>query len=249
MRTKGAVLATVGIVALSSASGAAEDSPTHEQPILFSAAVSALSDYIARGISQTAGDPAAQGWVQMTGRASEQWPKLYAGVWASTIDFPESDVETDLYAGVRDTLAGVDWDLVVIRYLYPDADSEARYQFTEVGGSFAVQILSARTQIGTLYSPQNWGGSGKSFWSFANLRIPFDIAGHNWTVVGQVARRVIELNDRFGVPDYRTYSLGLETEYVDLAFALFYSDTNLSSEVCPRDRCGPRIVFQATKYF
>ena len=67
-----------------------------------------------RGFEQTDGDPAVFGgfdWSEESG-----W---YAGVWASTID--GADAEVDLYGGYAFSDSGIDYDLGYILYLYPGA--------------------------------------------------------------------------------------------------------------------------------
>jgi uncharacterized protein (TIGR02001 family) len=222
---------------------------TPEEAFSIAGSVSALTDYVSRGISQTAGDPAAQGWIEAAYRGQGWRPKFYGGFWASTINLPQSDVEADVYAGARGTIGDLRYDLGVVRYLYPDAARRFHYQFTEFAGSFAYPIFSAMVQVGTNYSPDHWGDSGEAFYNFANLRVPFDLFSHEWAARAQVSRRLIQHNDRFGVPDYDAWSLRIETNYIGFEFALFYSDTDVGERQCPSDRCGPRAVFQITKHF
>src|SRR5262249_5847969 len=143
-----------------------------ERPFEVTAAVSALTDYVARGISQTAGDPAAQGWVEGSVRGEGLRPKFYGGILASTINLPQSDVEADASTGARGNLGKLRYDLGIVRYLYPDAARRFHYQFTEFAGSFAYPVFFAIVQVGTNYSPDHWGDSGESFYNFANLRVP-----------------------------------------------------------------------------
>ena len=75
------------------------------------------SDYIFRGISQTTGKAAVSGGVDAASGM------LYAGAWLSNVDFgptagdPENktNLEYDLYAGVKPVLEGVNLDIGNIR--------------------------------------------------------------------------------------------------------------------------------------
>jgi uncharacterized protein (TIGR02001 family) len=74
--------------------------------------VSATSDYVYRGLSQTAGDPAIQGGVDYSHGL------FYVGGWASNVDF--ADYELDLYAGIKPVYKDFTFDLGAIYYGYSD---------------------------------------------------------------------------------------------------------------------------------
>jgi uncharacterized protein (TIGR02001 family) len=96
---------------------AADDSP-HS----FSGNISLTTDYIWRGISQTDEGPAIQGGLDYAHSSG-----LYAGAWASNVDFgPGSDanVEVDLYAGYELELAkDTSLNLKYNRFMYPGESS------------------------------------------------------------------------------------------------------------------------------
>jgi uncharacterized protein (TIGR02001 family) len=85
------------------------------------------SDYIFRGISQNARNPAVQGGVDLT------YGIAYAGVWASAVKFGDNttflpykaSVEVDLYAGIKpvwkSSLGDFNFDFGTIYYGYPGA--------------------------------------------------------------------------------------------------------------------------------
>ena len=96
----------------------AEDSP-------FSGNVSLTTDYLYRGISQTAGKPAIQGGFDYANPNG-----FYAGVWGSNISWisdatiPASasgaSVELDTYLGFRNSFAeDFSYDVGFLRYNYP----------------------------------------------------------------------------------------------------------------------------------
>ncbi|MCR6661006.1 MAG: TorF family putative porin [Asticcacaulis sp.] len=74
--------------------------------------VAATSDYVFRGVSQTAGDPAIQGGIDYSHGL------FYAGAWASNVDF--ADYELDLYAGIKPVYKDFTFDLGAIYYNYND---------------------------------------------------------------------------------------------------------------------------------
>ena len=84
------------------------------------------TEYVFRGISQTDQGPAIQGGFDAT------CGMLYAGVWASNLDFGGdgagndiANIEMDFYAGIKPKTGPVTWDLGVIYYAYPNSIDSA----------------------------------------------------------------------------------------------------------------------------
>lgn len=95
-----------------------------------SGSLAVTTDYIYRGLSQTAGKPAAQAGVQF--RSQSGWN---AGVWGSSIDFQNGAgvaYELDLHAGYAWSLSP-DWSMQLgyVHYAYLD-DNDAGYDYDEV---------------------------------------------------------------------------------------------------------------------
>ena len=86
--------------------------------------VGLFSEYIFRGISQTAGKPALQGGFDYAHSSG-----LYLGTWASSISwlqdfgaYSRSSLEWDFYGGYKSTFPGSDdwtYDVGVLYYYYP----------------------------------------------------------------------------------------------------------------------------------
>ena len=105
-----------------------------------SANVALSSEYVWRGITQTDSDPAISGGLDVAHSSG-----LYAGVWASNVDFgDDASSEFDYYAGFASDIAdtGFSYDLGAIYYDYPGA-SELDYDFTELYGSLSYSFLTA----------------------------------------------------------------------------------------------------------
>jgi uncharacterized protein (TIGR02001 family) len=77
--------------------------------------VAVTSDYISDGVTQSDNRPALQAYVE----ASQGI--FYGGIWSSTVDLDEDNVEFDLYAGVRQTFGDLDVDFAYYRYIYDDS--------------------------------------------------------------------------------------------------------------------------------
>jgi len=84
--------------------------------------VTLTSDYHWRNVSQSNQDMAIQGGFDLdTGMG------IYAGAWASSIDFDnssDSNVELDLYGGYAFEVGGVGLDVGFIYYSYPDSEAD-----------------------------------------------------------------------------------------------------------------------------
>ena len=117
-----------------------------------SANVALATEYVFRGISQTAEGPSIQGGFDAT------CGMFYAGVWASNLDWGVSgtDIEIDWYAGIKRKTDRITWDFGVIYYSYPSS-TEA---FAGRDNNYVELKLGASAEIwkdGTL--------SGTVFWS------------------------------------------------------------------------------------
>jgi uncharacterized protein (TIGR02001 family) len=108
-----------------------------------SANVALATEYVFRGVSQTAEGPAVQGGFDATCGI------FYAGVWASNLDWGSSiagednaNIEMDWYAGIKPKTGRITWDLGVIYYTYPNSIDftgfDNNYVELKVGGSAEV---------------------------------------------------------------------------------------------------------------
>jgi len=82
-----------------------------------SANVAMTSNYIWRGMTQSANSSAVQGGFDLA------YDNFYAGTWGSNVDFGATDnssMEMDFYAGYANTFYDVDYDLGYIQYAYPN---------------------------------------------------------------------------------------------------------------------------------
>ncbi|MBX9591642.1 MAG: TorF family putative porin [Hyphomonadaceae bacterium] len=104
-----------------------------------SANVALATEYVFRGVSQTAEGPAIQGGFDATCGI------FYAGVWASNLDWGSvggndvANIEIDWYAGIKPKTGRITWDLGVIYYSYPSSIDftgfDNNYLEIKVGGS------------------------------------------------------------------------------------------------------------------
>ncbi len=104
--------------------------PTYAE-VTANAAVS--SNYIWRGLTQTANDAAVSGGIDY---ASESG--FYVGTWVSNVNYGADDIysyEHDVYFGFSGEADGISYD---VGYLYYNYDAEANFDFAEVYGSIGM---------------------------------------------------------------------------------------------------------------
>jgi uncharacterized protein (TIGR02001 family) len=143
--TAGAVLGTALLAGSSLADGMnrkralAEPPPPAPRACAFSANVALATEYVFRGVSQTAEGPAVQGGFDAA------CGMFYAGVWASNLDWGVNgtDIEMDWYAGFKPKTGPITWDLGIIYYSYPSSTEaftgfDNNYLELKVGGSAEV---------------------------------------------------------------------------------------------------------------
>ena len=209
MKNEVRALLAGGLLIVTSAASAAE-SP-------FSANVAVTSDYRFRGFSQSAKDPALQGGADY---AKDGWN---AGIWASTIDFGDTDgdVEVDLYGGYSWKGAGIDWTVGLIHYAYPGSDSADDLPFTEVyvGGSYGP------VSVKYYYTNDFTATDDKSAY-YILVGASFELGGG--FNLGLSAGR--SDGDAFvdGVNDYK---IGVSKEFGGFNFDLSYVDTSGAPEI------------------
>ena len=108
------------------------------------------TDYIWRGMSQTGGEAALSGGLDVTSSKHGG----YVGAWASGVDFEsEANKEVDYYFGYTDESArGVNFDVGYISYNYP---TEGELKFEEIYVGLAYKWLGVLISKGLEDAPDN----------------------------------------------------------------------------------------------
>lgn len=142
------------------AGGSLKDGPMPEpqRRCTLSANIGLASEYVFRGVSQTAEGAAVQGGFDAA------CGKFYAGVWASNLDWGGTaagdiaNIEMDWYAGFKPVTGRITWDIGLIYYTYPKsqdlfAGRDNNYVELKIGASS--EIWKNGTLSSTLfYSPE-----------------------------------------------------------------------------------------------
>lgn len=171
--------------------------------------VSAVSDYLFRGASQTNQKPTVQGNLTWTAASG-----LYVGSFASGVDFGEDSpsVEVDYFVGYGfDVSDKVNVDVLLNRYTYPGASELAYNELvttTTIAKDWAVNVS---------YTNDVWG-TDTAGWYFG--------LGHDWslpndvTLSANVGRSVFD--DHGVAADYTDWSVGLSRDFGPANIALGY---------------------------
>lgn len=204
----------------------------------FSGNVSLNTDWIFRGVSMTNEGPAVQGKVFYNTDTG-----VYLGVWGSNVNFNDGDeahVEVNYYAGYASGIGNWKYDLGLIYYSYPGADSSLDYDFIEAAASMAYDFDLFSVGGAFNYSPDYWGGTGDSFYYAGNVHVPlpanFGIGGH------------VGYHDIDDLPDRTEWGGYVGYNWEQFDFAVKYTDTDLTRTECP-DGCDEHITFSVTRSF
>ncbi len=198
------------------------------------------SDYVYRGISQTDEEATIQGGFDVAGESG-----LYAGVWASNVDF-DGSIEIDFYVGYGGSFTEeVEYDIGLLRYEYPDdAQGDApESSFNELYTSLSFKGFT----LGFAYSSDFFAESDKALYTSLDYEVslPKEV-----TLSLHYGNQSIDDNAQFGTPDYVDYSIGISRSIEGIGVSLFLHDTDLSGQDCfggPDDTCVARVVFGLSK--
>ena len=204
------------------------------------------SDYIWRGQSQTAGNGAIQGSLDIAHESG-----LYAGVWASNVDdfaFPGNNgganIEVDYYVGFAGNITeDISYDLAWATYVYPEASV---FNTDEILASVSAYGFTAGAKYA--YDPQSRLYTYLAY----EYELPYGIG------LGLSYGRSDYKDPLNGVDDdgekYSDWSVGLSKTLVGLDVSLTYTDTNIKSGTCQAwygadDYCDTNLTVAVSKSF
>jgi uncharacterized protein (TIGR02001 family) len=192
--------------------------------------VALTTNYVWRGVSQTAEEMALQGGFDYAHKSG-----FYAGIWGSNVNFGETtapngydraQLETDVYAGYKFAGAGLDWDVGVLRYLYPGADGSYKYDFTELYVGGAYKMVSVKYSQASDYQ-----GTTTKSGSYLDATLTFDL-GSGFGLAAHVGKSSGQgVQDAFG-KKYTDTKLELTKDLGDgFSLGLAYTDTNITPTI------------------
>jgi len=200
-----------------------------------SGSVGVYSEYLFRGLKQTAGDPALQANIDYTLDNG-----LYVGAWISNTKWTEdggymnnNDVETNIYAGYADTFGdtGIGYDVGVLQYWFPGntTNGQSGTDTTELYAGVNKDVFG--TNIALKYSHAitedvfGIGNASGSDYTEVNWTVPVT---EQLTAIAHVGRSTFDGLGN-GVYDYTDSKVSLEYAYTDaVTVGAGYSMTNAS---------------------
>ncbi|GAB4257687.1 MAG: TorF family putative porin [Deferrisomatales bacterium] len=195
----------------------------------FGGTLAVTTDYVWRGVSQTDRTPAVQG---SFGYASPVG--LYAGVWASNVEFG-GGIEMDWYGGfARELELGLSYDLGVNYYTYPKSHDPTELDFVEVYLSLGYTLplpFGPSLGLGYNYSPDFFGEDGDAHYvrGTAALALPYGLGlngevGYLDVQGDQTTGSGAGLDGKDGF-DYVHYRVGLAYDLLGFTLDLSWHDT------------------------
>ena len=204
-----------------------------------SASVALGSDYMWRGASQTDSEPAISGSFDV-GHASG----IYAGIWGSNVNYDigmdAAHLELNYYAGYAGEVAGIagmGFDVGVLRYAFPGTDG-ANWNEAYLGLSYSHFSLKVSHSGDALATSE----SGTHYLLGFNHGLPMDIDFHaNYAFY--------DLDDDINDDTLQDYNLGVSKNLVGFDFDLTYYKTLSDAEdfVGNNNLTDSRFVFTISK--
>jgi Bacterial protein of unknown function (Gcw_chp) len=217
----------------------------------------AMSDYISRGITQSAHRPSGTAY----GELRYGW--FYGGVQPWSVNLPQDPTaEVDFYGGVRPSFGPVNLDFGAIYYTYPGAHTQyflngtfvpggtilpfftpgsvptaARNpSFWEVYAKVTYNITDELTAGANLYYTRNWTNVGASG-TYLSGTLKYAIPNTDFSVSGELGREVLGTSKPFYGPttyvSYTTWNVGVSYLFQKIAtLDLRYYGTNLNKDAC-----------------
>lgn len=208
----------------------------------------AVTDYPARGVSQTTRDPVVQGSLEISHE-----PGGYAGVYASSVRFKgiNSNVEIDYQAGVRLRRGEVTVDMQDVFITYPEYKKPAggrEIGYFEQRNWFRYEAKPITFQLAVFYSPDFAGESGPSWYleGGADIALP-----ERFTLSAHVGHEWVQRPQYFGAPDWTNWNVSLSRPLAgSLKATIGVYGTDIARRDCfgGQSLCGTRAIlgFSAT---
>lgn len=240
MKTLPCLLVLSGLI--SAPAYAADAAPA--SPHTVTANVGVYSQYIYRGITQTARKPALQGGMDYSHASG-----FYLGAWGSNVSWisdnyekggftttgtaPAASLEVDLYGGYKGAAGAMGYDVGVLQYWYPGSypgliAGVVKPDTTEVYGALSYGPVTGKLSYvvsSGLFGVDNADGS----W-YADVSVSYPIAD-GWTLVAHVGHQKFKGSNagvsNSGLYTYSDWKLGVAKDLGNgWSATAYYTDTN-----------------------
>lgn len=192
----------------------------------FSANVSITTNYLYRGLSQTANKPALQGGFDYAHESG-----AYAGIWGSSISWisdantavNSTGTEFDTYLGYSGEASGIGYDVGLLAYNYPgDYGTALTANTTEIYGSVSYMFLTAKysRSTGNLFGVANSSGSG-----YFDLSASYDLEDAGISLGAHYGKQTVANNSS---SDYTDVNFSVSKEIGGYGFSAMYSKASVN---------------------
>jgi len=229
-----AVLSTLAssVVFADEAAAPAAQAAAETPPYTIAYNVGLFSQYIFRGMTQTANQPAIQGGVDFTHSSG-----FYLGTWGSNVSWLEdsrsydkASLEWDIYGGYRNTIKDVTYDVGLLQYVYPGDFKGSTAGFllkkaetTEVYGSLSYKWVTAKLSVAV--SDGVFGNRDAAGTYYADLTANYPLTD-TITITGHVGRQEYSGNGN-DIYSYTDWKLGASKAFANgVTVGAYYTDTN-----------------------
>lgn len=234
------LLASAAAVSLSLA--AATPALGQSSPHSWTANVGLFSNYLFRGVSQTAADPALQGGFDYAYAAGPV--NIYAGTWGSNVSWLEdaglytgSSLELDFYGGVNGKFGQSDfgWDAGIIYYYYTGdkVAGAVSPNTTELYGALSWKWFSVKYSyaLSDYFGLRDLNNSKTDGTWYLDLKAKYDVPNTGFSVFGHYGITEAEGTYAPGLdPSYHDWNIGgaytvQSTVFKGTELGAYYSDT------------------------
>ncbi|MFA5964900.1 MAG: TorF family putative porin [Sphingomonas sp.] len=179
-----------------------------------SASLSAATDYMFRGVSQTDVKPAVFAAV------NAKWNGFYAGAGTENVDFLGTNQEYDFWGGYVLPIGKASLDVGVVRYGY--IDSTVNIDTVELKAALSGSLGKTALGVAAYYTPNYFGSHQHAVYAEATASYALT---DKFSVSGALGRQQID-----NIPDYTTWNLGVSYKVLKGAtIDLRYHDTDTSA--------------------
>jgi uncharacterized protein (TIGR02001 family) len=223
--------------------------------------VAFTTDYRLRGVSQSNNKPAVQGYFELQYTVNE-WLKLYAGLWGSSLNYTYANAEIDVSGGARMAFGNFGLDVGYVYYYYPSPSPIASPTGTSVSfGDFYAKPsykIADWLTVGAIVDYGNnfnngvgiVGSKDAGYYSGnATITLPWSPAGITISLNPEIGRQWAKCT---GCTDFTYWDVGLVFNYKAATLDLRYWDTSLKNSPAAFNAAGTNVAkstFVATLKF
>lgn len=209
----------------------AQSSPAPPPEHTFTANVGVFSEYIFRGIAQTAGKPALQGGFDYTHASG-----FYAGTWASNISwladfgaYTSSSMEWDFYGGYKNTVGDFGYDVGLLQYYYPGtvAPGANKADTLEGYGTLSWKWLSAKLSYSLGNKTFGVADSRGTYYLDLSATYP---ATEKLSLIAHYGMQKFRGSDNDSFASYKDWKLGVSYALANsYTVGAYYTDTDMDA--------------------